>query len=371
MSVALKSQLYEFLLPAALILLATGCGGTQPGSVGAPASPASPVATSPASPSAAVQPSVATAKVRVAVQGRPDQAALELAYRRGYFEQAGIQVEEVQIDSGSQMVPQLATNNLQVGNGSPSASLFNAFNRGVNIRLVADYAHTGGPEDTSSSFLIRKELYDAGVRSMVGLKGKRIGMPGVGSSADMTLAAALEKDGLSANDVTTVQLGTGPEIVAAMTNKSVDAGIVTEPLVTDAIAKGIASILYTSGALRPGTYLSVLQYSPQFAQDQPAVATKFMVAYLRGVRDYYDAFHLKKDRQAAIDVLAKYLSLKDPKVWETAGPLYIDLNGRLDAQQLQSQADFFAKQLQGPVPRVSQFIDPQFAEAAVRSLGAR
>ena len=66
--------------------------------------------------------------------------------------------------------------------------------------------------------------------------------------------------------------------------------MLTEPLVTDSVQKGLVSILYTAGALRPGTYLSVLQYSPEFAHNSSDVATRFMQAYLQGVRDYYDAF---------------------------------------------------------------------------------
>lgn len=232
-------------------------------------------------------------KVRVAVQGRPDQAALELAYRRGYFERVGLDVEEVQIDSGSQMVPQLATNNLQ-------------------------------------------------------------------------------KEGVPAANVDVVALPI-PDMLAALANKTIAAATLTEPLVTDSVQKGIASILYTAGTLRPGTYLSLLQYSPQFAHDPSDVGIRFMEGYLRGVRDYYDAFQLKQNQGDAIQQLTKYLSVKDPKVWETFGPLYIDLNGYVDAKQLQAAANFFASQgeLQGAVPDMAQSVEPRFAEAAVKALGAR
>src|SRR5262249_1174912 len=73
--------------------------------------------------------------------GRPDQAALELALRRGYFEQEGLDIQTVQANTGMEMLPSLATNQLQVASGSPNAALFNALNRGIDIRLVADFAH--------------------------------------------------------------------------------------------------------------------------------------------------------------------------------------------------------------------------------------
>jgi NitT/TauT family transport system substrate-binding protein len=309
-------------------------------------------------------------KVRVAVQGRPDQAPLELAYRRGYFDQLGIQIEQVQIDSGAQMIPSLATNQIEVGNGSPSASLFNAIIRGIAIPIVADYAHTGDAEDTTSSLVIRKDLYAEGARAL--RPGWRVATPGVGTSADITIHAALEKDGVDPGSITKLNLASA-DMISALASKNIEAGVLTEPLVTDTVQKGLASVLYTAGGLRPGTYLSVLQYSPQFAAEQPEVATRFMQGYLRGARDYYDAFHLKKDRAAAIDLLTRYLTLKDRAVWEVYGPEHVDLNGYVDPQQLQRQADFFGRQglLDGPPPEMVRYVDPRFAEAAVHVLGRR
>jgi hypothetical protein len=71
------------------------------------------------------------------------------------------------------------------------------------------------------------------------------------------------------------------------------------------------ALLYPVGAVIPGALLSVLQYSPQFAAEQSDAATRFMVGYLQGVRDYTDAFVLGKDRDAAIDTLLQSLSPKD------------------------------------------------------------
>jgi hypothetical protein len=94
---------------------------------------------------------------------------------------------------------------------------------------------------------------------------------------------------------------------------------------------------------------------------------------VQGARDYWAAFHENKDRDAAIAVLAERLSLKDPRVWETASPEFMDLNGRIDAARLGQQAAFFQREgtLTGELPDLNRFIDPQFAEAAVRQIGAR
>src|SRR5712692_4686416 len=146
--------------------------------------------------------------------------------------------------------------------------------------------------------------------------------------------------------------------LSALGNAKLGGGTMTEPLVTQASHQGFAEVLYPAGAVIPGAILSVLQYSPQFAAEQPDAATRFMVGYLRGVRDYYDAFHLKQNRDAAINLLVQHLSVKDPVVWETYSPSFTDLNGKVDVDDLKDSAAFYAQNgmLNGPSPDVTQFV---------------
>ena len=67
--------------------------------------------------------------VKVGVTDRPDNAALYLAYRRGYFDRQGIKVEFVGGGSAaSDFVPALGLNQVQVAAGSPNAGFYNALN---------------------------------------------------------------------------------------------------------------------------------------------------------------------------------------------------------------------------------------------------
>ena len=81
--------------------------------------------------------------VKVGVLGRADQYNFEIAYRRGYFADQGLEIQTVAAGSAQEYVAALATNQIQVASGSPNAGLFNALNRGINILMVADWAHLG------------------------------------------------------------------------------------------------------------------------------------------------------------------------------------------------------------------------------------
>ncbi|HUB94586.1 MAG TPA: ABC transporter substrate-binding protein [Stellaceae bacterium] len=310
--------------------------------------------------------------VKVGVSGRPDQVSLELAMRRGYFAKEGLDVEYVQASSGEEMVPSLAADQIQVGSGSPNAGLFNALNRGIDIRMVADFAHVGPKGDRSVSVVARSDLLDSGtIKTPADLKGRSVGFgPGAGQVSEILFDTLFKKEGFTIKDVT-VRFMLFSDSLAAMGSKSLDAAFLVEPLVTAAEQKNIARVLIDAGSIIPGTELSVWYYSPAFAKNKNA-ATKFMVGFLKGARDYHDAFFDGKGKDEAIKLLIQYLPVKDPALWQ-ASRQFTDMNGNLNVDDLKRQAAFYKAEglVTGPMPDVDAHVDTSFAEAAVKVLGAR
>lgn len=310
--------------------------------------------------------------IKLGVSGRPDQASLELALRRGYFADEGLDVETVQAQTGQEMVPAVATNQLQAASGSPNAGLFNALNRNIDIRIVGDFAHIGGADDRTISIMARPDLLDSGqIKTVADLKGKTISYgPGPGQITQIIFQTLYDQAKISASDVDIKYLNFG-DTLASFAGKTTDVGFVVEPLVTQAEAQNIARVFIPGGQIDPGAELSIWVYSPEFAKDKES-ATKFMVAFLRGARDYYDAFFLGKGKDAAIALLTQYLPVKDPKLWEKSKQS-TDLNGRVNVADLKRQAAFHKAHgnITGPVPDLDKYLSPEFAEAAVKRLGER
>jgi NitT/TauT family transport system substrate-binding protein len=310
--------------------------------------------------------------IKLGVSGRPDQASLELALRRGYFEKQGLDIETVQATSGEEMVPSLAANKLQVASGSPNAGLFNALNRGIDIRMVADFAHVGPKGDHTVSVVARADLVDSGaIKSPADLKGRSIAYgPGAGQISDILFGTLFRQAGFSGKDVT-IRYLTFSDSLAAMGSKSLDAAFMVEPLVTVGEQKNIARMVVDAGSVIPGAELSVFYFSPEFAGNKDA-ATRFMVGFLEGARDYYDAFFLGKGKDEAIRLLVQYLPVKDPALWQTSHQ-YTDLNGKFNVEDIKRQAAFYKEEglVTGPVPDIDKHVDTSFSEAAVRILGAR
>jgi len=309
--------------------------------------------------------------VNLGVSGRPDQAFLELAIRRGYFARQGIDIETVPAQSGNDFIAPLALNQLQVASGSPNASLFNALNRGVDIRIVGDFAHLGPKEDGLVSIVVRSDLLDSGaVKTPADLKGRTVSLGvGRGQVSYIVMNTVLEGAKLSWKDINLQNVPFG-EAISAFRNKAIDAAFMIEPLIAASVKQNVARILVPGGAVESGAHLSILLYSPEFAK-QTDVATRFMIAYLQGARDYRDAFFLKKGQDETIAILTQHLPIKDPEVWKSAFPQYTDVNGEVNPADIKRQAEIYRKlgDVSGAMPDIDKYVDRRFAEGAVKVLG--
>lgn len=312
------------------------------------------------------------AVVKVGVTGRPDQAQLEIAKARGYFEKEGIQIEFVPGGaSGQDYISSLATDQIQVAAGSPDAGMFNAVNRGIPVRIVADWAHLGDKDDTTFSFVGRKDLMDSGtLKTAADLNGQHIGVgPHYGAYNEVFIYKMLKTAGLEMTDITPEFIGF-PDGLAALSGKRIAGTLMIEPLVLVARERKIGDVLLPASSVDPGAQVAVVMYSPQFAAHHD-VATRYMVAYLHGVRDMLDAYVKHKDTDAVTAILDNQMSIKDPHVWNTMAPHLVDPDGKVNVAHIKEQAEFYKMrgELTGPVPALDKIVDPSFATAAVKILG--
>ena len=87
-----------------------------------------------------------------------------------------------------------------------------------------------------------------------------------------------------------------PETNAALANRNLDAGMQIEPQLSLGVANGTFSVLQRSDELYPDQQSAFILYAAEFARAQPEAGRRWMVAYLRGVRDYMEAFTRDRDR---------------------------------------------------------------------------
>jgi NitT/TauT family transport system substrate-binding protein len=312
-------------------------------------------------------------KVSAANTNSISDALLFIAQDNGYFRDENLDVTVTPFDTGSKMVAPLGTGELDVGGGSASAGLYNAVARGINIKIVADKA-SSPPGYGATKLLVRKDLVDSGrYKSVKDLKGMTVAVDGPGVSSTAILNDILTSVGLNYSDVKTVALAI-PAQAVALENKAIDAAVATEPAVTAAVQAGYADAILSSDQITPNHEIASLLYSDDFAKKRPAVAQRFMRAYLRAVRFYNGA--LKDGRlagpnaDAVISIITANTPFKDLKVLRAITPAGCNPNGRIAVETLQHDLDFYASQglIDGKVS-LNDIIDLSFVDAALKTLG--
>jgi len=315
----------------------------------------------------------AATKVSLGIVNTVSDAPYFIADARGYFRAEGLDVDIQAFPSGAKMISSLSTGDLDVSGGAISAGLYNANEREIAIKIVADKARNA-PGYGFQSLLVRADLIDSGAfKSLADLKGRKVAIPAVGSAGEQsTLNEACKKGGVAFDDVERIFLAT-PDMFAAMGNRAIDATIVAEPIVSLAEARGIAKRFMTIDEIYPNQQAAVTTYGAPFVKKTEA-ANAFMRAFLRAVHDYNDALkdgHIAgKDADEMIGIIAKYSGFKEEAILRKVIPAACDPNGEPNQEGMQRDLSFV--QDLGLVQKhvtVASVVDLSFLKAAREKVG--
>ena len=316
---------------------------------------------------------LAAEKVKIAIIGGAADIGFYLADAKGWFAADGIEVEMITFDSGARMIAPMASGEIDVGTGAVTAGLYNAFDREITMRIVADK----GRNVKGMSFqglMVRKALIETGaVKSVADLKGRKFAFTGPGANDSSVIDEAMRKLGGSMKDVDLIYLGLSQQ-VPAYQNGAIDASIMPEPFRTNVMKLGVASELVPIADLRDNDQTGCVVYSDSFIKKRPEIAQKLMNNYIRGVRYYQDSLKGGKitgaNADEIIDVLAKYSTLKDKDALRTIVPTAIDPDGRPSIESLKKDLAFFKSQeLVKSKVEVDQVADLSWVERTVKELG--
>ena len=312
-------------------------------------------------------------QVKIAYIGGTADVGFYIADAKGYLKQEGIEAQFTVFDSSARMVAPLATGEIDIGSGAINAGTYNAFERGITLRAVADKARNKGVY-SYQALVVRKDLWDSGaVRSLKDLKGRKFAMTANGANEAAVMAQSLAAVGLKSSDLDMTLLSM-PQQVAGYASKALEASILPEPFLSSAISQGTVVSLAPMSQLREDDVSGAVVFGDHFIKQRPDVARKVMRAYIRGLRDYVDALKDARlagpDAQEIIDIMARYSTIKDKAVLARIIPHYVDPNGTVGVESLRKDWEFYKQSglIRGDVT-VEQIIDTSFVDAALKDLG--
>ena len=272
-------------------------------------------------------------------------------------------------NSASQATAPLSTNQVQVVGGGVSAALYNAFARDWPVRIAM--ARTRDMPGYSSDTLILRNDLKATIPTPKELKGRVIAINTPASVLHFMLAKLMESVGLSIADVQTINMA-WPNMGPGLESKAIDGGTVVEPFAALYAQKNIAFPFRRAADFmsKPPLEVSVILFSKTWIDKQPDQAKAFTVAYLKGVRDYYDAMKGGPKRAEVIEICIKYTSLKDKAVYEKMQWSYMDPNAVISFDGLQDQQEWYSKQgFVSKKANLDGMVDKRFITHALDKLG--
>lgn len=307
--------------------------------------------------------------VRAATTPSLSNGGRYVAMERGYFEEEGIQIEDVPSDTSTQLFPALAAGQIDLLAGGPTAGLYNAIAQGIPVRIVLDQ-WTAYPGNEAGGLLIRKDLIDSGrVREVADLRGLRISYTTKGHTTQKLVSDLLATANLTLSDVQEVELTYG-DLNLALGSGNVDGGITIEPFGGRAVADGYAVRWRAWPEIAPYDNPALIMYSETFAEQKNEVAKRYARAYIRGLREYTDARLKGINREFVIAAFQKHTALKDRALYDIVPWPSSNPDGRVNAEAIAAVQDWLHER--GYVPTkvdLSKVIDNQFADFAVAQLG--
>lgn len=209
-------------------------------------------------------------------------ATLYVAAERGLFADLGLDVVINRVASGTEAIAFLTEGQIDVGGIAIVTSLWNGWNQGLDIRVIAP----GGLEPFENSptkLMVRADLVESGaVTSIEDLRGRTVAVAGgPGSGGEYLAAKALERAGLTIRDVNLINVA-NPDMPASFEGGAIDAGILGSPYAQQVDEAGFGVEL--AGDLTPGAMTVAFVGSNNFVTNRPEVARRFALALMQAAR---------------------------------------------------------------------------------------
>jgi NitT/TauT family transport system substrate-binding protein len=298
-------------------------------------------------------------KVKVGVLRLSSSAPVFIAQDKGYFRDAGLDVELKFFDAAQPVAVATTSGDIDFGITAFTAGLFNLAGKGT-LKVIGGMSRekAGYP---LIGYFAGNNAYAAGLKTPRDLAGKRIAVTQVGSSFHYSLGLLADKYGFKLSDVKIVPLQSLSNAAAALKGETVDAALLPVSTARKLMDDGGAKLLGWVGDETPWQ-LGAVFASPKTLANK-ALVTKLLAALDRADREYYDVIladvvdgraPINDRTKPLLEIIAKYTNLPVEQV--VGNCAYIDADGKLDVKNVDNQI----KWLQG-----QGFVDKGFDADAI------
>jgi NitT/TauT family transport system substrate-binding protein len=216
---------------------------------------------------------------------------------KGFFRKYGLEVQAILIESGTTTAQALVAGDISFASVAGPAAIQSNL-RGADIVMIAGLVNT----------LVYQLYTEKGITRPDQFKGKALGVTRFGSATDFAMRYALEKYGLDpSKDVTILQLGNQPAMLAALESGRLQGAMLSMPTSLRAKKTGFPMLadLQMLGLEYQHTSIATTK---ALIKSKPDLVRDFIRAYIEGIQ------YAKTHRKETLDILAKYLRVEDKDV---------------------------------------------------------
>jgi NitT/TauT family transport system substrate-binding protein len=280
----------------------------------------------------------------------------------GFFAKEGIQLEPVDMVSGSAVIPALVRGDIDVLPGVVLPAMFNTIARGGRLRLVGSQIQFAAGKCPYVGIVVTPAFAGSGaLTSADRVRGRTISQ---GTNLITTYFAdqALKPLGLGTDDLQGISVPDSASVEALRTGR-LDFAILGQPALTRALAGG-AVLWKVDHAVLPNFQYSAVAFGPSLLDARPDVGRRFMTAYLRGVRQFLLGMTPRN-----MDLLTKPLDLPRADLSTMCWPNMVPTGAITGDTLLEFQKWGVAKGLIDRAISLQELIDTRFIDAANKTLG--
>ena len=219
-------------------------------------------------------------------------SAVWVAEQKGLFRKYGIDPEVIVTGQGAATgISALLANDIQVVASAGDALVASTL-QGADTVMIAGVVNKG----------LQRIMARSEIKTPTELKGKKIGVTRIGAVSHSVLLMMLPRWKMSVNDVQVMQLGSSPNMLAALDRGGIDAAVLTIPSMFVAEDRGYR-VLADMGDTDIYYLHTMIATTRNYVKSSRDRVTRFLKGYLEGL-----AF-VKQNKKESIDIVRKKLQL--------------------------------------------------------------
>jgi NitT/TauT family transport system substrate-binding protein len=303
--------------------------------------------------------------IRFGVSQIANDSPVAIALAKGYFKDEGLQPKLTIFHAQAPIAIAIGSGDLDFGDAAQTAALYNLAHAG-RARIIASGAGEA-PGFHALALVVSNKAYAAGLKSPRDLPGHSFALTQMGTGLQYSLGQVAEHEHFDPNSVKLLPLQSNPNIASALAGGRADAAAFDMTNAMPLIQKHEVHVIGYIGDLVGNSPAFLVFASSNMIEHHPGTVKRFLIAYRKAARDYYNAFTdaqgKRKDEPTAaatLAMIAKWVGQAPARV--KLGLPYIDREGRVDMAAVQDQIDWYHS-IGAIKPKVlaSDIVDKRFA----------